>query len=89
MRHQSQLTPAQLTVLQLIAAGHTTTEITGRLHVTAETVKFHRQHIIRRLGARHMPHAVALGYRTGELSAGRESTRTRRLVEELHAEVTR
>jgi DNA-binding CsgD family transcriptional regulator len=85
----SVLTPTQLVVLRLIADGLSGDEIARRLHVTPATVKFHRHHVIDRLEAKHMPHAVAIAFRTGELSAGRESNRTRRLVEELHAEVAR
>jgi DNA-binding NarL/FixJ family response regulator len=83
------LTPTQLTVLRLIADGLTGHQISRRLHVSAATVKFHRHHIIGRLGASTMAHAVAVAFRTGELSAGASSARACRLVEELYAEVTR
>jgi two-component system NarL family response regulator len=36
-------------VLQLVAEGHTSAEIAGRLHIAASTVDVHRRNIMRKL----------------------------------------
>lgn len=65
------LTPRQLQILQLIADGCTNQRIASRLDLSPGTVKTHVGMLLRRLGARDRANAVAIGYRTGLLSAGR------------------
>jgi DNA-binding NarL/FixJ family response regulator len=43
------LTPRQREVLQLIAEGHSTKEISTMLNVSPKTIEFHRSQIIRDL----------------------------------------
>ena len=44
------LTPRQREVLQLIAEGHSSKEIAGRLHLSPKTVETHRTELMARLG---------------------------------------
>jgi DNA-binding NarL/FixJ family response regulator len=53
------LTPRQLEILQLIAAGETTSEIAGRLFLSPETVRWHVKAILRKLKARTRAEAAA------------------------------
>jgi DNA-binding CsgD family transcriptional regulator len=56
------LTPRQLEILHLIAAGSTTREIAERLFLSPETVRWHVKAILRKLGARTRAEAAsALG----------------------------
>jgi DNA-binding CsgD family transcriptional regulator len=61
------VTPRELEVLELVAAGMSTREIARRLWVTEETVKTHVRRLHDRLGARTRAHAVAIAYRSGIL----------------------
>ena len=44
------LTPRETEVLRLIALGHTSAEIAGKLHVSRRTIETHRARILRELG---------------------------------------
>ncbi len=44
------LTPREREVLQLVAEGHTSAAIAGRLNVSPRTVEMHRYHLMRKLG---------------------------------------
>jgi two-component system response regulator NreC len=46
------ITDREREVLSLIALGHTTSEIAGRLHISDKTVETHRAHIVEKLGLR-------------------------------------
>jgi DNA-binding NarL/FixJ family response regulator len=59
------LTPREVEVLQLVAAGLTNREIGLRLGVTTETVKTLVGRLLSRLGARDRAHAAAVGVRHG------------------------
>lgn len=61
------LSPRERQVLELAAAGNTC-ETSGRtLFIAPETVKHHRRNLLRKMGARNMAQAVALGYQQGLL----------------------
>lgn len=62
-----QLTPHQIQVLQLVAAGRGNRAIGHALGITEDTVKTHMRRILTRLPAHDRAHAVAIGYRTGLL----------------------
>ncbi|WJH36011.1 response regulator transcription factor [Paenibacillus sp. CC-CFT747] len=47
---RSQITPAELTVLEMIDSGHTQTEIADRLVVSIRTIKVHVGNILKKLG---------------------------------------
>lgn len=52
------LTARQLQVLEGLVQGHSNTRIAERLHISARTVKMHREGIMRRLGLRHLADLV-------------------------------
>ncbi|MFB7461225.1 response regulator transcription factor [Streptomyces sp. NPDC056188] len=66
-RARKRLSPRLHSILVGIAAGEETPETAARLHLSAHTVKTHRQRLYRALGARNAAHAVAIGMRLGIL----------------------
>lgn len=62
------LSPREVEVLHLAANGATLYETASVLHLSADTVKTHRRNALRKLGARNIPQAVAVGFRKGVLS---------------------
>ena len=59
------LTPAEVEVLRLIAAGNANKEIAARLSVTEETVKGRVKNILSKLRANDRTHAAMIGIRRG------------------------
>lgn len=55
------VTPRELEILELIAAGLSNREIAGRLFVSENTVKTHASRLFDKLGARRRTQAVRLG----------------------------
>jgi DNA-binding CsgD family transcriptional regulator len=55
------ITPRELEILSLIAAGFSNREIAGRLFVSENTVKTHSSRLFDKLGARRRTQAVQLG----------------------------
>jgi ATP/maltotriose-dependent transcriptional regulator MalT len=55
------LTPRELEVLELIAAGLSTREIAGRVHVSENTVKTHASRVFAKLGVQRRTQAVQRG----------------------------
>ncbi len=66
-RETSLLTPRQLAVLRLVAAGQSNRQIADSLGITERTVKFHVTAIFNKLGADNRAQAVALAGRRGLL----------------------
>lgn len=60
------LTPRELEILELLAAGLSNREIAGRLFVSENTVKTHCRRLFEKLGARRRTQAVRIG-REGRL----------------------
>lgn len=59
------LTPAEVDVLRLIAAGNANKEIAAQLSVTEDTVKGRVKNILAKLGANDRTHAAMIGVRRG------------------------
>ena len=59
------LTPRELDVLRLVAAGNANKAIAARLSLTEETVKSHVRNILSKLGANDRTHAVTIGVKRG------------------------
>jgi DNA-binding NarL/FixJ family response regulator len=59
------LTPAEVKVLRLIAAGNANKEIAAQLSVTEETVKGRVKNILSKLGANDRTHAAMIGIKRG------------------------
>lgn len=59
------VTPRELEILELIAAGLSTREIAGRIFVSENTVKTHASRLFDKLGARRRTQAVQIGRELG------------------------
>ena len=59
------ITPRELEILELIAAGLSTREIAGRVFVSENTVKTHSSRVFDKLGAKRRTQAVQLGKEFG------------------------
>lgn len=55
------ITPRELEILELIAAGLSNKEIAGRVYVSENTVKTHSSRVFDKLGARRRTQAVQMG----------------------------
>ena len=66
------LTPAEVDVLKLIAAGNANKQIAARLSVTEETVKGRVKNILAKLGANDRTHAAMIGVKRGIIELERE-----------------
>lgn len=64
-RPASGLTPRELDVLKLIAAGKSNKEIARAMGIGMQTVKTHVAHILAKLGSPDRAGAVAMGFRRG------------------------
>ena len=62
---ESALSPREIDILRLIAAGNTNKEIGTHLSMTEETVKSHMRNIFSKLGAKDRTHALAIGVKRG------------------------
>jgi len=62
---EDDLSPREIDVLRLVAAGNGNRDIASRLSITEETVKNHMTHILAKLGANDRTHAVTIGIRRG------------------------
>jgi DNA-binding NarL/FixJ family response regulator len=59
------LTPKEIDVLRLIAAGNSNKEIAAQLSITEETVKSRVKNILDKLGANDRTHAMTIGLKRG------------------------
>jgi len=59
------LTPAEIEVLHLIAAGNSNKQIADKLDITEDTVKGRVRNILSKLGANDRTHAVTIGIKRG------------------------
>jgi DNA-binding NarL/FixJ family response regulator len=63
------LTPGEVEVLRLIAAGNANKQIAAQLAITEETVKGRVKNILSKLGANDRTHAAMIGVRRGIIEA--------------------
>ncbi|THU39588.1 response regulator transcription factor [Niastella caeni] len=61
------LTPREKDVLQLIAEGYSTKEISSRLFVSVNTVETHRKNMLLKTGLRNVAHLIKWAYENGHL----------------------
>jgi DNA-binding NarL/FixJ family response regulator len=59
------LTPGEIEVLRLIAAGNANKQIAAELSITEETVKGRVKNILSKLGANDRTHAAMIGVKRG------------------------
>jgi DNA-binding NarL/FixJ family response regulator len=59
------LTPAEISVLRLIAAGNANKQIADQLSISEETVKGRVKNILSKLGANDRTHAATIGIKRG------------------------
>ena len=59
------LTPAEISVLRLIAAGNANKQIADQLSITEDTVKWRVKNILSKLGAQDRTHAAMIGVKRG------------------------
>jgi DNA-binding CsgD family transcriptional regulator len=61
----AELTPREVTVLNLVAAGHSNAEIGRSLHLAESSVKSHVGHLLGKLGLADRVHLVIFAYDHG------------------------
>lgn len=64
-QRQESLSPRELAVLELVAAGHSNKEIAATLNLSLSTVKLHLQNIFSKLGAQDRTQATAAAFQRG------------------------
>jgi DNA-binding NarL/FixJ family response regulator len=69
-----ELTPRELEVFHLLAAGKTNAEIAAELIVGETTIKTHVTRILTKLGLRDRVQAVVLAYETGIIAPGQKTS---------------
>jgi DNA-binding NarL/FixJ family response regulator len=62
---EDELSPREIDVLRLIAAGNANKEIAAQLSIAEDTVKSHVTNILAKLGANDRTHAVTIGLKRG------------------------
>ena len=66
------LSPREIEILDLLAAGCSNAEISERLHLAYDTVKTHVRAVLVKLGLRDRVHAVIFAYEHGLVAHPRE-----------------
>lgn len=68
IKNNKLLSPLECKILTLAAEGNSNTVISEITKVKEGTVKFHLREIFKKLGAKDRAHAVALGFKLGEIT---------------------
>jgi DNA-binding NarL/FixJ family response regulator len=63
------LTPRQIEVLRMVADGHRTRDIAGKLSLSVKTVESHRGEVMKRLEMHDVVSLVRYAFRVGLISA--------------------
>jgi len=64
------LTPREREVMTLVAAGLLNKQVAGKLNTTEATIKFHRAHIMKKMGADSLADLIRMTEKLGVSSAG-------------------
>lgn len=64
------LSRAEKRTLMFVIAGLSTSDIAELLNRSPETIKSHRESLLRKLGAENIAHAIALAYERGIVETG-------------------
>lgn len=64
-KHAAELSQREREILQLIAEGHSTKVIAGRLNVSVKTIETHRQHIMQKVGTDNVAALTKYAVREG------------------------
>ncbi len=67
MIHMKSLTNREREVFQMVAEGHSSTEIAERLTISARTVETHRSNLMRKLGLGNQTELIRFAIRKGVL----------------------
>jgi len=68
--HYDQLTPREREVMALVVAGLLNKQVAGELATTERTIKFHRAHIMQKMGATSLADLVRMAEKLGVSSQG-------------------
>ena len=68
------LTPREREVMTLVTAGLLNKQIAGKLNTSEATIKFHRAHIMKKMGADSLADLIRMAEKLGPSDAGRLST---------------
>ena len=69
-QHYQQLTPREREVMTRVAAGLLNKQVAGELATTERTIKFHRAHIMQKMGATSLADLVRMAEKLGVSSQG-------------------
>lgn len=63
-----ELTERQMSILVMVSKGYTREQMAAELFISVSTVKSHKEHVLKALGAKTQAEAIANAFRMGLLS---------------------